>query len=128
MTDRRQYEALTPVQIESELRAKYHELDDAQQMLNLARAQYDTAKPTHVGAHAKARTQIKMDARIKGDKLTVQDLDDLTVIATLDEYQALIVAEGMVAAAKGNVTKCLAQIDILRSLGASVREAYRGPH
>jgi len=118
---------LTPVEIEQTLRRLYNNLTSGQDMLKLAEEEYSEAKAHYTVQLAATRIQIKVNARAAGEKMTVQDLDDEALMLCADEYQRLIIAEGMVKAAKSNMTKLLTQADIVRSLGASVREAMRGP-
>jgi hypothetical protein len=58
-----------------------------------------------------------------GEKPTVQEVEDRALIATREELTELNACEGIVKAARANSARLRVQIDIARSVGASVRAA-----
>jgi hypothetical protein len=81
------------------------------------------AKTAHDIAAATQRMRMKQIMIETGQKPTVQEIEDRALLAYRDELTALNAAEGIVKAARANSARIRVQIDIARSVGASVRAA-----
>lgn len=106
---------VTPQTIEQRLVALSKEIDEAHNFLENAEINYHKSKATFEIAVAKARLSHHQS------KLRVQDIQDLALLETETQYQALQIAEAQVKAARANATRIRTQVDIARSIGTSVR-------
>jgi poly-beta-hydroxyalkanoate depolymerase len=106
---------VTPQTIEQRLLTLSKEVDEAHNYLEDAERGYHRAKAAFEIAVAKARLSHNQS------KLRVQDIQDLALLQTEAEYQALQIAEAQVKAARANATRIRTQVDIARSVGTSVR-------
>ncbi len=97
------------------------ELDSACEELFKAEREYMDAKTAYEIASAQARMKVKQSAIERGVKVTVQDCDDESLLACRDELTRLNVSEALVKSARANNARLRVQIDIARSVGASVR-------
>ena len=85
------------------------------------------AKTAHDLAAATSRMRIKQRMIENGEKPTVQEVEDRALIAIREELTELNACEGIVKAARANSARLRVQIDIARSVGASVRAAGASP-
>lgn len=108
-----------PLDVERRLLALEKELNDAQRDLMSAEDAYNNAKRDYDLGMAKARIALKSS----GEKMTVQEFDDRSLVICEDLYTELLAAEVWQRGAKANINRIHALIDIARSLGASVRSA-----
>lgn len=97
------------------------ELDSACEGLFKAEREYMDAKTAYEIGSAQARMRVKQSAIERGAKVTVQDCDDESLLACRDELTRLNIAEALVKSARANNARLRVQIDIARSVGASVR-------
>jgi hypothetical protein len=109
--------AITPVQVEKRLVALGVEIDDAQSFLESSEMEYFTAKTDCELSLAGERIALSKS----GLKFTVQEKEDIALTACADKYRRLGEAEAKVRAARSNVQRIRAHIDIVRSVGTSVR-------
>lgn len=117
----RQGGLVTPADVELHLAELNDDLDDATAALIAAEKAYFAAEVAAQVALATARVQIGASAAQRGEKKTVQEKEDEALLRCVDEVTALATAEGAVRAYRANVRRILTQVDITRSLGASVR-------
>lgn len=106
------------MEVEDRLLALSEALDDAQESLSAAEARYVTAKSAFELAMARARVEATAHR-----SWTVQEREDRALLACVDERADLDAADIMVRGHKGNVFRLRTQVDIARSLAASVRSS-----
>jgi hypothetical protein len=114
---------VTPADVEARLRQLGRELDFAHEALVEAEHVYFNAKGDYEIAIAAARIREGAKFADKGLKVTVQEREDMALMATTTQLKALYTAEAVVRAVRGNVSRLKTQIDIARSVGTSVRTA-----
>lgn len=114
---------ILPGDVDRRLIALSKELDSACGALMHAEKEYMRAKTSYELSSAEARMKAKQTAIERGAKITVQDCDDQSLLACRDELTRLNAAEGTVKASRANNARLRVQIDIARSVGASVRAA-----
>lgn len=112
---------LTPVQIESKLRALVTELTKAQGILANAR---DTEVDAEI-ALMRARDEVaKAAPRVARGEFTVAEREEFIATATRDEWEARQRAETARKNAEDWLRVVRDQASVVQSLGASVRTAY----
>ena len=116
-------DTILPAHVDRRLITLSKELDQATMWLCDAEEGYMAAKTAHDLAAATNRMRIKQRMIENGEKPTVQEVEDRALIASREELTALNAAEGVVKAARANSARLRVQIDIARSVGASVRAA-----
>lgn len=122
---RRAYEALTPVQIESKLSQSITELTQAQRALQEAR---DLETDTEI-AYKRAYYRATLDEnapRVARDGYTVAERDAWVALRCQGEWEAFRRAATVREAAQDHLRTVRDVTEVLRSLGASVRTAYEG--
>ena len=116
-------ENILPMHVDRRLITLSKELDTATTWLMDAEEGFMAAKTAHDLAAATSRMRIKQRMIENGEKPTVQEVEDRALIAIREELTSLNAAEGIVKAARANSARLRVQIDIARSVGASVRAA-----
>ncbi len=116
-------DTILPMHVDRRLIQLSKELDSATTWLMDAEEGYMSAKTAHDLAAATNRMRIKQRMIESGEKPTVQEVEDRALIATREELTELNACEGIVKAARANSARLRVQIDIARSVGASVRAA-----
>jgi hypothetical protein len=116
-------ETILPMHVDRRLITLSKELDTATTWLMDAEEGFMAAKTAHDLAAATSRMRIKQRMIENGEKPTVQEVEDRALIAIREELTSLNAAEGIVKAARANSARLRVQIDIARSVGASVRAA-----
>jgi hypothetical protein len=116
-------DTILPMHVDRRLIQLSKELDSATSWLCDAEEGYMAAKTAHDLAAATNRMRIKQRMIENGEKPTVQEVEDRALIATREELTELNACEGIVKAARANSARLRVQIDIARSVGASVRAA-----
>lgn len=114
-------DVVTPVQVESRLRALGKELDEAHEKQESAEFLYVHRKIAYDLASARARTQLRDRCLERGTKITVSELEDMALLACEPEYTEWNIAEATVKVARANVSRLRTQVDIARSVGTTVR-------
>jgi hypothetical protein len=110
---------ILPTNIETRLLQLSDELDSAQADMLGAEEDYYLKKADLEISLAKARLHL-IDGTVKS---TVVEREDRATVACKAKIESLAVAEVMVRAARSNMMRLRTQIDIARSLGASVRSS-----
>jgi uncharacterized protein with von Willebrand factor type A (vWA) domain len=108
---------VTPASVEKRLLDLSKEIDEVQQFLDEAEAEYFTAKSDCEISLAKERLELTKS----GLKFTVQEKEDIALTTCEGQFRRLGIAEAKVRAARGNAQRVRTQIDITRSIGTSVR-------
>jgi hypothetical protein len=121
----RQYEALTPVQIESRLSASITDLTGAQRALQVARDEETDADIAFRIAHARAMLDKACPAVGRGG-FTVAERDAWVHLRVKEEWERQRRASAVREAAQDHLRTVRDVVEVLRSLGASVRTAYEG--
>ena len=116
-------ETILPMHVDRRLISLSKELDTATTWLMDAEEGFMAAKTAHDLAAATSRMRIKQRMIENGEKPTIQEVEDRALIAIREELTSLNAAEGIVKAARANSARLRVQIDIARSVGASVRAA-----
>lgn len=116
-------ETILPMHVDRRLITLSKELDTATTWLMDAEKGFMAAKTAHDLAAATSRMRIKQRMIENGEKPTVQEVEDRALIAIREELTELNACEGIVKAARANSARLRVQIDIARSVGASVRAA-----
>ena len=116
-------ETILPMHVDRRLITLSKELDTATTWLMDAEEGFMAAKTAHDLAAATSRMRIKQRMIENGEKPTVQEVEDRALIAIKEELTQLNACEGIVKAARANSARLRVQIDIARSVGASVRAA-----
>jgi hypothetical protein len=116
-------DTILPMHVDRRLIQLSKELDSTTTWLCDAEEGYMAAKTAHDLAAATNRMRIKQRMIENGEKPTVQEVEDRALIATREELTELNACEGIVKAARANSARLRVQIDIARSVGASVRAA-----
>lgn len=114
-------DVILPAHVDRRLVQLSKELDTAFEALSKSEHEYMDAKTSYEIWGAEARMSIKQSAIERGVKMTVQDLDDQALLACRDQLTRLNAAEAAVKAHRANNARLRVQIDIARSVGASVR-------
>ena len=112
---------ITPIQIERRLIDLGKELDDSYKELEAAEHGYMAAKANWEITAAGCRLKIRSKYLEKGSKVTVGEVEDEMVMDCKDEMTALYISEAIVKSARANASRIRTQIEIGRSVGASVR-------
>jgi hypothetical protein len=112
---------LTPYEVERRLLHLSQELDAATQDLVEAEAAFTTSKRVLEMALARARVDI---ARENSDaRLTVQEKGDIALIKCEEQVLQADADEIWVRGTKAQVANLRTQVDIIRSIGTSVRSS-----
>lgn len=123
--DRQALEALTPVEIERRLRLSITTLTQAQGALREARDAETEAEIAYKTAHYRATLSKEAPAVERGGA-TVGERDAWVGSRTLNEWSAYRRAQTTREAAQDHLRTVRDVVEVLRSLGASVRSAYEG--
>lgn len=110
---------ITPAHIEKRLVDLSKEVDEAQRVLDEAEQEYYLAKADCEIALARERLSLAKAPT----RTTVQDKADAAMVACEQQVWRLAVAEAKVRAARGNAARIRTQVDIVRSVGTSVRSS-----
>lgn len=108
---------LTPYEVERKLLSLSDALDESTEDLIEAETHYVTTKRALEMSLARARVELARD----GERRTVQEKDDSALLACEPERVSFDAAEIWVRGSKAQVNKLRAQVDIIRSIGTSVR-------
>lgn len=125
MPTEREYEALTPVQIESRLSHSITDLTRAQQALREARDLETDCEIEYKTAHYRAVLDQNAPV-VARDGHTVAERDAWVALRCRDQWVRYRRAEAAREAAQDHLRTVRDVVEVLRSLGASVRTAYEG--
>lgn len=115
-------EILTPHNVERRLIELSNELDEVSHDLTAAETVYYESKMRYELAIARKRLEIADELR--GTKTTVQEREDMALIAVEDYAMELAANEAILRSSRANIARIKTQIDVARSLGTSVRASY----
>lgn len=114
-------DVVTPAQVDRRLIELGRELDESHTQMVEAEQTFMSAKTGYEIAIAEARMRTRQRYIERGVKVTVGEIEDEALIATKIELTALNTSEALVKASRANNNRIRTQIDIARSIGASVR-------
>jgi len=120
---RREYEALTPVQVEARLAASIGALTDAEQALRAARDSETDAEIAYKAAYYRAVLD-KHAPTVARDQFTVAERDAWVALRCREQWESYRRAAAAREAAQDHLRVVRDVTEVLRSLGASVRTAY----
>lgn len=105
---------VTPLKVEHKLLKLSNELDASHEELVLAEQNYHNIKADCEIALAKARLSYREAKR-------VQEIEDYALVACENLVRKLAIAEAVAKASRANANRLRIQVDIVRSIGTSVR-------
>jgi len=108
---------ITPVAVEERLLGLSYQIDISQEQLSEAEMIYHRRKISFEIAIARSRLAFGLGKM----KLRVGEIADMALIDCEAEYVSLQTAEAIVKAARANANRLRTQVDIVRSIGTSVR-------
>jgi hypothetical protein len=116
-------EVVTPAQVERRLVQLSKDLDDAQTWLQQAEEAYADGKSAYEIGIAQARMTVAARYAERGVKATVQEKEDEALLTCSDLLTTMNLSDATVRSARSNVQRVRTQVDITRSLAASVRSS-----
>ena len=114
-------QVVTPAQIEARLYALSKEIDSAHEELVAAERDYHKAKADYELAMAKSRMLYASRSSPTGKNYTVQEREDLALLDNDALHFSVNLVEARVKAARSNASRIRVQVDLTRSMSASVR-------
>lgn len=112
---------VTPAQIEARLYALSKEIDAAHEELVVAEREYHRSKADYELAMARSRMSYASKSSPTGKNYTVQEREDLALLENDAAHFTVNLAEAKVKAARSNAVRIRVQVDLTRSMSASVR-------
>ncbi len=116
-------QVVTPQQIESRLYALSKEVDDAHEGLVTAEREFHQTTAEYEIAIARTRISLASKSSPTGKNYTVGEREDMAIIENADQHFKIAVMEAQVKAARANVQRLKTQVEIARSMSASVRSS-----
>jgi hypothetical protein len=116
-------QVVTPQQIESRLYALSKEVDEAHEGLVTAERQFHQTTAEYEIAIARTRISLASKSSPTGKNYTVGEREDMAIIENADQHFKIAVMEAQVKAARANVQRLKTQVEIARSMSASVRSS-----
>jgi multidrug efflux pump subunit AcrA (membrane-fusion protein) len=116
-------QVVTPAQIEARLYTLSKEIDEGHEnLVNTEREFHQTTAEYEV---AMARTRISLASKSSptGKNYTVGEREDMAVIENAEQHFKIATIEAQVKAARANVQRLKTQVEIARSMSASVRSS-----
>lgn len=116
-------QVVTPQQIESRLYALSKEVDEAHEGLVTAEREFHQSTAEYEIAIARTRISLASKSSPTGKNYTVGEREDMAIIENADQHFKIAVMEAQVKAARANVQRLKTQVEIARSMSASVRSS-----
>ena len=116
-------QVVTPQQIESRLYALSKEVDEAHEGLVAAEREFHQTTAEYEIAIARTRISLASKSSPTGKNYTVGEREDIAIIENADQHFKIAVMEAQVKAARANVQRLKTQVEIARSMSASVRSS-----
>ena len=116
-------QVVTPQQIESRLYALSKEVDEAHEGLVTAEREFHQTTAEYEIAIARTRISLASKSSPTGKNYTVGEREDMAIIENADQHFKIAVMEAQVKAARANVQRLKTQVEIARSMSASVRSS-----
>ena len=112
---------VTPQQIEARLYALSKEIDGPNEELNKCESEYHLKKSEYEVSMARSRMSYASKSSPTGKNYTIQERDDLALLDNENLHFDVNIIEARVKAARNNVSRLRVQVDLTRSMSASVR-------
>lgn len=116
-------QVVTPAQIEKRLYDLSKEVDQAHDALVACESDFHNRTAEYEVAMAKSRMALAGKSSPGGRNFTVGEREDMAVIENEAAHYALAIVEAQVKAARANVNRLKTQVEIARSMSASVRSS-----
>jgi hypothetical protein len=114
-------QVVTPAQIEARLYALSKEIDEAHQELVRCETEYHRKKAEYEVCMARSRMSYASKSSPTGKNYTIQERDDLALLDNENLHFDVNLIEAQVKAARNNAARIRVQVDLTRSMSASVR-------
>jgi len=116
-------QVVTPQQIESRLYVLSKEVDEAHQGLVEAERDFHLGTAQYEIAMARSRITFASKSSPTGKNYTVGEREDMAIIENSNLHFQIATVEAQVKAARANVQRLKTQVEIARSMSASVRSS-----
>jgi hypothetical protein len=116
-------QVVTPQQIESRLYTLSKEVDQAHQDLVEAERQFHQETAYYEVDMARSRILLASKSAPNGKNYTVGEREDMALIENAETHFKIATVEAQVKAARANVSRLKTQVEIARSMSASVRSS-----
>lgn len=116
-------QVVTPAQIEARLYALSKEIDASHDELVSYEAAYHQKKAEYEVAMARTRMKYAARSAPSGKNYTIQEREDLALLENDALHFEISVLEAQVKAARNNASRIRVQVDLTRSMSASVRSS-----
>jgi len=116
-------QVVTPAQIEKRLYELSKEVDQAHDALVECESAFHGGTAQYEVAMAKSRMALAGKSSPGGRNYTVGEREDIAVIENEELHYQLAIKEAQVKAARANVNRLKTQVEIARSMSASVRSS-----
>lgn len=114
-------EIITPAMVEQKLRGLSKEVDEAHKTLVEIETVYHGIKADYEVAMAKSRITLATKSSPTGKNYTVGEREDLALVENEMLHKDLAMVQARVLASRANTNRLKMQVDIIRSVGTSVR-------
>ena len=114
-------EIITPAMVEQKLRSLSKEVDEAHKTLIEIESTYHASKAHYEIEMAKARMKYATQSSPTGKNYTVGEREDKALIDCAPLHEDIAIFQAQVLAARANTNRLKMQVDIIRSVGTSVR-------
>ena len=116
-------QVVTPQQIEARLYALSKEVDEGHENLVQAEQAFHQMTAEYEVAMARSRISWASKSSPTGKNYTVGEREDMAIIENAEQHFMIATVEAQVKAARANVQRLKTQVEIARSMSASVRSS-----
>ncbi len=116
-------QVVTPQQIESRLYALSKEVDEAHEGLITTEREFHEITAHYEVAMARSRIVLASKSSPTGKNYTVGEREDMALVENAEAHFKIATIEAQVKAARANVQRLKTQVEIARSMSASVRSS-----
>lgn len=116
-------QVVTPQQIEARLYALSKEVDEGHESLVQAEQAFHQMTAEYEVAMARSRISWASKSSPTGKNYTVGEREDMAIIENSEQHFMIATVEAQVKAARANVQRLKTQVEIARSMSASVRSS-----
>jgi hypothetical protein len=116
-------QVVTPQQIEARLYALSKEVDEGHENLVQAEQSFHQMTAEYEVAMARSRISWASKSSPTGKNYTVGEREDMAIIENAEQHFMIATVEAQVKAARANVQRLKTQVEIARSMSASVRSS-----
>lgn len=114
-------QVVTPAQIEARLYALSKELDAAHEEVNKCEMEYHLKTAEYEVSMARSRMTYAGKSSPTGKNYTIQEREDIALMENENLHFDKNIIEARVKAARNNMARIRVQVDLTRSMSASVR-------